>query len=114
MTPSLLGKANKAQTTDAIGIFQQRGVSCYCWNMPTPDAASWTIRAPEDFGRAIADLRRERGLTQAELASQSGLSRNYLALLETGVTAEMLERVLRLLRRLGAEVTVSFEPGKNA
>jgi HTH-type transcriptional regulator/antitoxin HipB len=81
--------------------------------MPTTDPfPSWTIRTPEDFGRAIADLRDQRGLTQAELARRSGVSRNYLALLETGMTVEMLDRVLRLLRRLGAEVSVSArEPG---
>ena len=68
---------------------------------------TWTIRSADDFGRTIADLRVQRGLTQDELARQSGVSRNYLARLETGLTVAMLARVLRLLRRLGAEVTVT-------
>ena len=68
---------------------------------------TWTIRSAADFGRTIADLRVQRGLTQEELAKQGGMSRNYLAQLETGLTVALLERVLRLLRRLGAEVTVS-------
>lgn len=67
----------------------------------------WRIRSGADFGRAIADLRSERGLTQTELARQGGISRNYLTQLETGLTTVVLERILRLLRRLGAEVTVT-------
>jgi transcriptional regulator with XRE-family HTH domain len=68
----------------------------------------WVIRSGADFGRAIAGLRAEEGLTQSELAARSGVSRNYLAELERGTTGLMLERVLRLLRRLGAEVTVTL------
>lgn len=68
---------------------------------------AWTIRSSSDFGRTIADLRAIREVTQAELARQSGLPREYLARLERGLTVTMLDRVLRLLRRLGAEVTVT-------
>jgi len=46
-------------------------------------------------------------MTQEELARQGAISRNYLARLETGLTVALLDRVLRLLRRLGAEVTVT-------
>lgn len=76
---------------------------------------TWVIRSSEDVGRTIADLRHRRGLTQEELARQSSISRNYLARLETGLTVALLDRALRLLRRLGAEVTVSLrDPGDNA
>jgi len=69
---------------------------------------TWAIRSTDDFGRTIADLRVQRGLTQEALARQGGISRNYLAQLETGLTVALLDRVLRLLRRLDAEVTVSI------
>lgn len=82
--------------------------------MPTkPSRRTWKIHSGADFGRTIADLRAERKLTQAELARQGGVSRNYLAELETGLTVAMVERVLRLLRRLGAEVTVSVSSPDN-
>jgi transcriptional regulator with XRE-family HTH domain len=68
---------------------------------------SWTVRSPEDFGRVIAEIRRERGMTQEELAATGGLTRAWLAQLETGRTARSLEHILRLLRRLGASVTVT-------
>lgn len=68
----------------------------------------WTIHSGADFGRAIADLRRRQGMTQAQLAEQSGLSRDYLAHLEAGRTSKSLDHVLRTLRRSGATVTVSL------
>jgi transcriptional regulator with XRE-family HTH domain len=46
------------------------------------------------------------------LAEQTGLSRGYLAHLESGRTATSLEHLLRVLRRSGATVTVSW-PGDN-
>ena len=69
---------------------------------------TWLISSAADFGRTIADLRSLRGLTQAELAEQNGLTRNYVARLEAGLSVVMVDRVLRLLRRLGAEVTVAL------
>jgi transcriptional regulator with XRE-family HTH domain len=68
----------------------------------------WTIHSGADFGRAIADLRRRQGLTQAQLAEQSGLSRDYLAHLEAGRTSKSLDHLLRTLRRSGASITVSL------
>jgi len=69
---------------------------------------TWTVRSPEDVGRAVADIRRQRGMTQESLAKEGGLSRSWLAKLETGHTTPVLEHLLRLLRRLGATVTIAF------
>jgi transcriptional regulator with XRE-family HTH domain len=68
----------------------------------------WTVRSGADIGRAIAEIRRSRGLTQAALATQSGLSRHWLAKMETGRSAVVLDHMLRVLRRLGATITISF------
>jgi transcriptional regulator with XRE-family HTH domain len=67
----------------------------------------WVIRTPGDVGRLIADLRSKQALTQIELARQTGIPREYLARLENGRSVEMLDRTLLLLRRLGAEMTVT-------
>jgi transcriptional regulator with XRE-family HTH domain len=73
--------------------------------------STWRIRTPDDLGRAIAGARRERGLSQGALAEELGFKRSYLSELETGGEATIaLERSLRALRRLGAEVTVTL-PG---
>lgn len=69
---------------------------------------TWNVRSTADIGRAIAEIRRERDLTQAELAAEGGLSRHWLAKLETGHSTPVLDHLLRLLRRLGATVTITF------
>jgi transcriptional regulator with XRE-family HTH domain len=70
----------------------------------------WSIRSAADLGRAIAGVRGKRGLTQQRLADGAGLERSYLARLEAGASTLALERALRLLRRMGATVTVTL-PG---
>lgn len=72
-------------------------------------AVQWTVRSAEDFGRSIAEIRRVRGLTQRELAAMGGLSRHWLAKLEAGRSTPVLEHLLRLTRRLGATITITFE-----
>lgn len=69
---------------------------------------TWNVRSTADIGRAIAEIRHERDLTQAELAAEGGLSRHWLAKLETGHSTPVLDHLLRLLRRLGATVTITF------
>jgi transcriptional regulator with XRE-family HTH domain len=74
----------------------------------------WTVRSAPDLGRAIAGVRGKRGLTQQGLAEQAGVERSYLARLEAGASTLAIERALRLLRRMGATVTVSMDEGDGA
>ena len=69
----------------------------------------WDIRSSEDLGRAVADIRRARGLTQADLARNAGIGRPMVAKLETGKSSRLLDHFLRLLRRMGATVTVTYD-----
>jgi transcriptional regulator with XRE-family HTH domain len=73
------------------------------------DRRTWVVRSGDDFGRAIADIRTSRGLTQAELAAAAGLERAYVAKIETGRSVRLLEHLLRILRRLGATVTITLD-----
>ena len=66
------------------------------------------IRRAEDLGLAVSEARHARELTQAQLAEQSGVERTYLAKLEAGLSTLLLERTLRLLRRLGARLVVEI------
>jgi len=79
--------------------------------MPTNDhrPAEWTVRSAADLGRAVAGVRRQRRLTQQRLSEQAGVERSYLARLEAGASTLAIERALRLLRRMGATVTVSVD-----
>ena len=67
---------------------------------------TWVVRSSQDLGRAIADLRHQRHLSQAELAGAAGVDRTYLAKLEAGASVLLFDRAVRLLRRLGADVVV--------
>lgn len=69
----------------------------------------WIVRRGGDLGRAVAGVRAARGLTQAEVAEVAGVERTYLARLEAGATVVLLDRALRVLRRLGATVTVQLD-----
>jgi transcriptional regulator with XRE-family HTH domain len=66
------------------------------------------IRRPQDLGLAVSEARRLAGLTQAQLSDDSGVDRTYLAKLEAGLTTLLLERSIRLLRRLGARLVVEL------
>jgi transcriptional regulator with XRE-family HTH domain len=48
-------------------------------------------------------------LTQSELAANAALSRDYVAQIEAGHSTSLLEKLLRLLRRLGARVTITID-----
>lgn len=76
---------------------------------PNPPDSRWTIGSAADFGRAIADIRARQGLTQEQFAARAGLSRAYLAQIESGRSARLLEHLLRLLRRAGATVTITLK-----
>jgi len=69
----------------------------------------YVVRSPEDLGRAVAEIRKAQQMTQAELAVHSGMSRESLAHLERGRQGRSIELLLRLLRRLGATVTIEVE-----
>jgi len=71
--------------------------------------SQWSVRSAQDIGRAIGEIRRTSGLTQQQLAEQTGLTRETLAQLEAGRTGRVIDQTLRLLRRLGANVTITFE-----
>jgi len=58
-------------------------------------------------GRAIAERRREAGLTLASLAAQAGVGRSTLAALESGKLRELgLGRVARLCEAVGLVLDV--------
>lgn len=69
------------------------------------------MRSARDLGAIVAEARQIRGWTQEELAENTSIERGYLARIETGKSVILLDRVFRLLRRLGVEVTVTFPDG---
>jgi len=69
---------------------------------------SWQVRRGDDFGMAIGEIRRSRGLTQREVAADIQVQRTYLAAIEGGRSSRVLEHMLRALRWMGATVTITW------
>ena len=53
------------------------------------------------FGRAIRDLRADRGLSQEQLGYDSGLHRTYIGGIERGERNPSLANILRIAEALG-------------
>jgi transcriptional regulator with XRE-family HTH domain len=66
------------------------------------------VRTGADLGRAIGELRRDSNLTQAGLSELVGLDPKYISKIESGRTVSLLEHELRILRRLGATITIEL------
>ena len=69
---------------------------------------TFTVRTGKDLGGAVREARLAAGMTQEQLADQAGLERSYLAKMEAGLSVVLLDRVMRALRQVGAEVVVTF------
>ena len=66
------------------------------------------VRSAGDLGKALQQARLASGMTQEELSEATGVDRTYLARMESGLSVLLLERLMRLLRHTGAEVTVTL------
>ncbi|WP_156250851.1 helix-turn-helix domain-containing protein [Pseudactinotalea terrae] len=69
------------------------------------------VRTMADVGAVVRDARERAGLTQAELARRSGVSREWLVAVEAGRTPAALPRVLDVFEELGLTLNVSAEGG---
>ncbi len=65
------------------------------------------ILSAEDLGIAIRSKRKSDGLTQFEAALLCGVGRRVLSEVERGKESAEIGRVLRILRGLGLELSVS-------
>jgi DNA-binding XRE family transcriptional regulator len=74
----------------------------------TPSLAPRDLYRPEDLARAVVDLRRQRGWTQATLAAWLGVTRPTIARLETS-GAVNISTAIRALTLLGAVPTVHLK-----
>ncbi len=73
---------------------------------PPAGAETWVVRDPSVLGEVIRAARDANGMTQADLAEAAGLHRSYLSNLERGISTDQTERLFRVLRRLGLEITI--------
>jgi HTH-type transcriptional regulator / antitoxin HipB len=72
---------------------------------PASTDAVWThVRTPADLGAFLRQLRKAKGWTQAELAEELGVTRQYVVELETGKPNLYNERLFQALRLLGGSL----------
>lgn len=58
------------------------------------------------FGKALREIRKEKGYTQETLAFECELDRTYISLLELGRNSPTLDTLLALCRALGIPLSV--------
>lgn len=71
------------------------------------------IQTSKAFGSAVRRARKERGLSQVELAARAGVGRPWLSELETGKRTAELGRALSVLSALDLAVAFVPQPGPN-
>jgi y4mF family transcriptional regulator len=69
--------------------------------MPT----SIAVKSVGDLGAFIRKIRKERGITQQQLADLSGVGRRFLRELESGKPTLEIGRVLQVTAALGIDLT---------
>ncbi len=62
------------------------------------------IHTAADLGRFLRDLRVQRGWTQAQLAEELGVTRQYVSEIENGKPNLYSERLFQTLRLLGGRL----------
>jgi HTH-type transcriptional regulator / antitoxin HipB len=65
------------------------------------------LHTPDDFGRVVRDRRRAIGMTQAELAERSGVSRYWLGMVEQGKSGAEIGLLLKVFHVLGLRLTAT-------
>lgn len=68
------------------------------------DGRGWTP------GQLIRRARRERGVSQAELAVRAGTTQSAISRLESDLVSPTIDHLMRLLLCLGCELTVTATP----
>ena len=66
----------------------------------------YVIDAPDAFGKALAEFRLLRGISQADLAAEVSLNRTYVSGLEQGTTTEALRRLHLIAEALDLRITI--------
>lgn len=61
------------------------------------------------LGQKVASLRKNRGLTQEDLAELSGYSVEFISLIERGINAPTIDGLEKLAKALDVEVDIIFK-----
>ena len=67
---------------------------------------TYTIHTPQQLAPLLRALRKQRGLTQADLARQLGITRQAVTTLESRPETATFERLMKVWAVLGLEVSL--------
>ena len=73
---------------------------------------SHIARSPKQLGNIIQRTRKQRGLTQTELANLAGLRQEMISKIETGHEGTKLSSIYALFAALDLELVVDARSGK--
>lgn len=68
------------------------------------------IEYQQVFGKRVRELRKERGLSQVELASKVGIDRSYMGFLERGERNPSLEMIAKIAEALSVTPDELLKP----
>jgi len=63
----------------------------------------------KQFGQRIQELRKERGLTQEDLAGEVGVDRSYMGFLERGEKNATLDKIGKIAKALHIKLKELFD-----
>lgn len=66
----------------------------------------WDHNFKERVGKTVAEMRREKGLTQEQVADLSELDRNYISEIERGLKMPTLDSIFRIAHGLHVKPSV--------
>lgn len=69
-----------------------------------------SITSSKEFGALIRRIRKDQGLTQADLAGASGVSIGFIIDLEKGKVSSQLDKSLKIARMLGIKLEAVEPP----
>ena len=70
------------------------------------DSNAYTIQTPGQLAPLLRALRKQRGLTQADLARRLGITRQAVTTLESRPETATFERLMKVWAVLGLEVSL--------
>lgn len=62
----------------------------------------------KQFGQSVQDLRKQKGLTQEDLAEEVGVDRSYMGFIERGEKNPTLDKVMKIADALDVDAADLF------
>lgn len=65
------------------------------------------------FGKTVVRLRKEKGLSQEDLAFRAGIKRSYMGVIERGEKSPSIDTIMKVAKGLGVTISELFADERN-